>query len=597
MKWINKRNYCSLLSIIILALFFNSCKKLDQVALSEKDLNSAERKFFFTNRTGDVTEAKLVDFLIRQNLKKNFVEKTIKLIGFPKWGKIATIKSKSSTSGRGASDSLITSYIIPFVRDSQNFVNASVIISVYPNDTAFKYRSDWEYKYKINGSPSVDSTAEAHALFFMFLDNITFGYTEFNIIDTSLFPEAHVANGGSKKLTILSTSFSTSGRGNTSGSGQDCLLWGNYVICPTPTSPECSTPSGCDYLSCPSQVCRLYYGCVLWDLSSVQIGGSGPTIGTGGGGSTIGSGGSGSGGGSPNPCPGITTYQRGQTTTYGCEPGWNGITSPDPSFSFTINGITFTASNYPGINDGLPWKWWENASILAPFGGLPYGSWAINYLSLNPLLPFSAFQNLFMTLSEGPEEGITDDFFWDDPNNMFPPQSLPSWASFEVAFLKRENYTTYQVYYLIGGQVGSIFGGAQNSCAARISRALNYSGVVIPNIPGKTFLGGDGKYYFVMAIDLNRWMRKTFGCANPNLSIGEYLNTNSLHFTPNTINNLVNALYSPTNTIKGIFSAVWDYPPGSTTGHADLINTISPWCDGKCHLNEKHKYIDIWPLQ
>ena len=48
---------------------------------------------------------------------------------------------------------------------------------------------------------------------------------------------------------------------------------------------------------------------------------------------------------------------------------------------------------------------------------------------------------------------------------------------------------------------------------------------------------------------------------------------------------------------KGIFSAVWDYPTGSTTGHADLLNSISPWCDGRCHLNEKHKYIDIWPLQ
>ena len=90
---------------------------------------------------------------------------------------------------------------------------------------------------------------------------------------------------------------------------------------------------------------------------------------------------------------------------------------------------------------------------------------------------------------------------------------------------------------------------------------------------------------------------KSFGCANPNLSIGEYLNTNSLHFTNNTINNLSELLSRPSNTIKGIFSAVWDYPTGSTTGHADLLNSISPWCDGRCHLNEKHKYIDIWPLQ
>ena len=134
---ISIRNYSNLFAILFLILLFQSCKKSDQVASPEKELSSLERKFFFTNRTGDLTEGKLVDFLIRQNRSKSFVEKTTKIIGFPRWEKMITVKRKNGVSGRGASDSLLTTYFIPFVRDSQNYVNASLIISVYPNDTTF----------------------------------------------------------------------------------------------------------------------------------------------------------------------------------------------------------------------------------------------------------------------------------------------------------------------------------------------------------------------------------------------------------------------------------------------------------------------------
>lgn len=42
-----------------------------------------------------------------------------------------------------------------------------------------------------------------------------------------------------------------------------------------------------------------------------------------------------------------------------------------------------------------------------------------------------------------------------------------------------------------------------NACVLRVSIALNYSGVKIPNIPNHTFKGGDGKYYFLSAKKLN----------------------------------------------------------------------------------------------
>lgn len=306
---------------------------------------------------------------------------------------------------------------------------------------------------------------------------------------------------------------------------------------------------------------------------------------------------SGGGGGSPDPCGGSITLNKSQTASIPCGSGWYGIGTPDPSTSFTINGVTYTTSNYPGINNGLPWKWWENASILAPFGGLTYGTWAINYLSLNPQLPFSAFQNLFMTSSEGSEEGDPDVSFWDDPNNTFPPQPLPSWDAFEAAFPKRSNYTPSQVYQLIGGDVQSRYGMAENSCAARISRALNYSGIIIPHISGKTFMGADGKYYFVRVSSLNKWMRKTFGCKNPNTAIGEYLNISSLHNSCLEVDNLISSLLNPQNEIKGIFTCIYPNQSVGASGHADLLKNSNPWCNGGCGFEYLFDFIDIWVLK
>lgn len=59
--------------------------------------------------------------------------------------------------------------------------------------------------------------------------------------------------------------------------------------------------------------------------------------------------------------------------------------------------------------------------------------------------------------------------------------------------------------------------------------ALNYSGVVIPNIPSTntilgTVQGADGKYYFLNAKALNIWMRKTFGVSP--------VNSNHIRLTP-----------------------------------------------------------------
>jgi hypothetical protein len=76
------------------------------------------------------------------------------------------------------------------------------------------------------------------------------------------------------------------------------------------------------------------------------------------------------------------------------------------------------------------------------------------------------------------------------------------------------------VYELIGGKVLSARENNpesfNNACALRVSRALNGSGVDLPNIPGKTLKGADSKNYFFRASDLYNWMTQSYG--NPNIS-------------------------------------------------------------------------------
>jgi hypothetical protein len=208
--------------------------------------------------------------------------------------------------------------------------------------------------------------------------------------------------------------------------------------------------------------------------------------------------------------------------------------------------------------------------------------------------------NQFLTESEGGEEAFNS-AFWDDPNNTFPPQSLPSWSNFETAFPKRTDPlydTPMKMYHSIGGAVLTRVGGTGigvNTCAVRVSKALNYSGVIIPNIANITFQGSDGKYYFLGAQNLNRWMRKTFGCANPNVAVGEYLNNNSLHFDKNEIGTYGANLTTLLSGIRGIYSMVSNNPDWAT-GHADLMNSATT-CDGGCHFDGPIRYVDVWKLR
>lgn len=85
------------LSLFFSILFYLSCNKTDVSSPAEAaNKNSLEEKFFNTHRSAEPKEKVLVDFLKRTNKKENFVEKTAKQIGYPRWDKAFTKSKKKS---------------------------------------------------------------------------------------------------------------------------------------------------------------------------------------------------------------------------------------------------------------------------------------------------------------------------------------------------------------------------------------------------------------------------------------------------------------------------------------------------------------------
>ncbi len=218
-------------------------------------------------------------------------------------------------------------------------------------------------------------------------------------------------------------------------------------------------------------------------------------------------------------------------------------------------------------------------------------NWAINYLMTNSSVTFEQFQNQFMGTTEG-QDGEYDAAYWSNPNLTFPPQNLPSYNNFVASFPRNLGGSLMSgadnVYSYVGGDVWQTRldypSKTENTCALKVSRALNYSGVSIPNLPGQTIKGADNKFYFLNSKKLNKWMRLTFGIPSGANHI------NAVQAGLHGVN-----LPSLLNGKKGIYSLVssnstWAY------GHVDFLKSDAT-CGVNCHFYDAPiDYIDIWIL-
>lgn len=262
MKPYPPRLFYSFMVVFAMAIFF-SCTKTDDALRPPAEATTAEteQKFFTQHRSNDAVENALVNYIKQQNNQLHFVEKTVKQIGYPRWDKaIAIAQKKGIISSFGPDGDSTTLYYIPFVRDSQNYVNASMVIAAAPADTSFWYYCDWQYRslpYASTGTTAF--TAERYAMFFMFMDSITLGHSRFNITDTLLFRSA--AHPQAEKIiglkTVLSSGRGGGGGGTTANSNsQGCIDW--YYCGDEDWCKANYGQNGCDYMNCVAEPDRCF---------------------------------------------------------------------------------------------------------------------------------------------------------------------------------------------------------------------------------------------------------------------------------------------------------------------------------------------------
>ena len=239
-----------------------------------------------------------------------------------------------------------------------------------------------------------------------------------------------------------------------------------------------------------------------------------------------------------------------------------------------------------------------------------FAIWTINYFTTNPNTSWDQFENWFMGTSEG-QDGDYDTAYWENPNLTFPQQSLPTYNDYYNGMARFANGKLMtgadNVYGLVGGAVQQARIAnpirTANTCALKVSIALNRAGVIIPYIPGKTLEGSGefaAKYFFLNAKSLNSWMRETFG-TNPATTTTP---SNGNHLSYTASDGGLNGVDFP-DKLKGmnaIYSMITTddyYNKTSTSGHSDLLFTDSNGlgeCAYKCFFNLPIQRIDIWIL-
>lgn len=151
--------------------------------------------------------------------------------------------------------------------------------------------------------------------------------------------------------------------------------------------------------------------------------------------------------------------------------------------------------------------------------------------------------------------------------------TLPSFAKLQAEYFDYVHYTSAQVLQAIGGKVQ--INAFANTCAVRMSRALNYNSIPLPGPSSSGSMsvvsGADKKWYAFRVRDLSPWMSRKL--TKPNFEISKKQGD---PFDKTTISKL-----------RGIIG--FDIHFDDATGHLDL------W-DGTFFTSEKagHLSTDYW---
>ena len=301
------------LLIVIALLTYIACRKIDRQQITEKNVSAIEEKFFNSHRSNDPTEKALVDFIKSKNDKEHFVEKTVSQIGYPYWDKAIILKTAAGST-KGATESTNIVYV-PFVRDTEHVVNASLIIRTIPGDTTFRYLCDWQYR----DTGTTGISARSQSLLLMTLDKNVFGERLYKITDTAAFGNDSV----NRSIRYVNINSSATSRAARQGAVSKTQIWIQITYC---YSFWVDQYQGQLHSCAPgASNCNEYVletDCETYSYWANESGGGGTGGGTGGGNGngSGGGGGNGSGSGSTPPTCGGVPVSRGMVQQ--CEPGW-----------------------------------------------------------------------------------------------------------------------------------------------------------------------------------------------------------------------------------------------------------------------------------
>lgn len=312
----------AILTVCLSGIFIiNACRKADKIEApaTVTDTNNMKERFYKEHEATDPLVQAVAGYFQHLPDTQFAVNKIIEQIGYPRWDKALIVSATNS------GDSIHISYI-PFVRDSQQFVNSSLLVKTSGEDTVFKYLCDWEYaEYGYDSSTTGWNALNVFHLFTI-LDKNVFNTTKYRIKDENLLTQPaknYIASLGLpfdsvEVVYTIQPPGSISGRGNTYSLVTICNLvdvcineYGYYVL----NKSAASLPAPCTITTW--NVCT--------DTWVEDFPGDGGTSGSGG------SGGGGSNGGTPSDCNefrvGINSNRTANVNP--CEPGWEPIPIED----------------------------------------------------------------------------------------------------------------------------------------------------------------------------------------------------------------------------------------------------------------------------
>lgn len=357
---------CKLFLIVFLCSVFYSCHKND-ISSQIPDKRNYTEKFLDKPSVVSAETETIIALLKRENDKTGFIEKLPENTGLPVWDKMIkeTPKPDRNEGARGIISDKNGNFLIPLSIDK---VTISALLFALYQDGKYNfycYTNDYAYKVCNNTDHSVEQREKVLALF-IYMSNYVYGISEFQNIPNDLFLDVRGKEDGPfhKFLFLQPVKEPESVPETTYVENlrfvEVCFkAWlppmGAYegCNCPDPTPETCDWCERCTKTKCFSD----------WiDEPSLDGGGIAapplppPSVPVSGGNSPV----------SPSspPCPGVAWYAKVPFTggvgseggtPQNCDPVY--IISCEPD-GVIANGICYNSSNYPGKENGFPFKWW-----------------------------------------------------------------------------------------------------------------------------------------------------------------------------------------------------------------------------------------------